>query len=134
MDAYQQYIHKSRYARYLPEQQRRETWEETIDRYLNFWIEKQKITLEEANDMFKDIHDLDVMPSMRALMTAGEALDRDNVAGFNCSGSTDGVSGKDLLGAVDALLKKEKVPAVQLPSIGCNIKWRSENEPDYFKK
>jgi ribonucleoside-diphosphate reductase alpha chain len=85
MDAYQQYIHKSRYARYLPKEQRRETWEETIDRYLNFWIEKQKITLEEANDMFKDIHDLDVMPSMRALMTAGEALDRDNVAGFNCS-------------------------------------------------
>ena len=38
MDAYQQYIHKSRYARYLPEEQRRETWEETIDRYLNFWI------------------------------------------------------------------------------------------------
>ena len=85
MDAYQQYIHKSRYARYRPEEQRRETWEETIDRYLNFWIEKQKITLEEANYMFKDIHDLDVMPSMRALMTAGEALDRDNVAGFNCS-------------------------------------------------
>ena len=85
MDAYQQYIHKSRYARYLPEEQRRETWEETIDRYLNFWVEKGKLTLEEANGMFKDIHDLDVMPSMRALMTAGEALDRDNVAGFNCS-------------------------------------------------
>jgi ribonucleoside-diphosphate reductase alpha chain len=85
MDAYQQYIHKSRYARYLPEEQRRETWEETIDRYLNFWIEKKKLTLEEANSIFKDIHDLDVMPSMRALMTAGEALDRDNVAGFNCS-------------------------------------------------
>ena len=68
MDLYQQYIHKSRYARYLPNEQRRETWEETIDRYLNFWIEKQKITLEEANDMFKDIHDLDVMPSMRALI------------------------------------------------------------------
>ena len=85
MDAYQQYIHKSRYARYLPDEQRRETWEETIDRYLNFWIEKGKLTLEEANGIFKDIHDLDVMPSMRALMTAGEALDRDNVAGFNCS-------------------------------------------------
>ena len=85
MDAYQQYIHKSRYARYLPDEQRRETWEETIDRYLNFWVEKGKLTLEEANGMFKDIHDLDVMPSMRALMTAGEALDRDNVAGFNCS-------------------------------------------------
>ena len=85
MDAYQQYIHKSRYARYLPDEQRRETWEETIDRYLNFWVEKGKLTLEEANGIFSDIHSLDVMPSMRALMTAGEALDRDNVAGFNCS-------------------------------------------------
>ena len=85
MDAYQQYIHKSRYARYLPEEQRRETWEETIDRYLNFWVEKGKLTLEEANGIFADIHDMNVMPSMRALMTAGEALDRDNVAGFNCS-------------------------------------------------
>ena len=54
MDAYQQYIHKSRYARYLPEQQRRETWEETIDRYLNFWIEKGKLTLEEANGICGD--------------------------------------------------------------------------------
>ena len=52
MDAYQQYIHKSRYARYLPEEQRRETWEETIDRYLNFWIEKGKLTLEDANSIF----------------------------------------------------------------------------------
>jgi len=85
MDAYQQYIHKSRYARYLPNEQRRETWEETIDRYLNFWIEKGKLTLEQANGIFADIHDMGVMPSMRALMTAGEALDRDNVAGFNCS-------------------------------------------------
>ena len=85
MDAYQEYIHKSRYARYLPEEQRRETWEETIDRYLNFWVEKGKLTLEDANGIFADIHDMSVMPSMRALMTAGEALDRDNVAGFNCS-------------------------------------------------
>jgi ribonucleoside-diphosphate reductase alpha chain len=85
LDAYQQYIHKSRYARYLPEEQRRETWEETIDRYLSFWIEKGKLTLEQANDIFADIHDMGVMPSMRALMTAGDALDRDNVAGFNCS-------------------------------------------------
>lgn len=49
-------------------------------------------------------------------------------------GSTEGVSGKDLLGAVDALLKKENAPTVQLPSIGCNIKWRLGNEPEYFKK
>ena len=83
MDAYQQYIHKSRYARYLPEEKRRETWEETVDRYVDYWgsylpsLEKQRVR--------KAIFDMDVMPSMRALMTAGEALDRDNVAGFNCS-------------------------------------------------
>ena len=83
MDAYQQYIHKSRYARYLPEEKRRETWEETVDRYVSYWgsslpsLEKERVR--------KAIYDMDVMPSMRALMTAGEALDRDNVAGFNCS-------------------------------------------------
>jgi len=85
MDAYQQYIHKSRYARYLPDENRRETWEETVNRYLEFWLERDQITLEEMNEIFPAIHDLDVMPSMRALMTAGEALKRDNVAGFNCS-------------------------------------------------
>ena len=85
MDAYQQYIHKSRYARYLPEEQRRESWSETVNRYLNFWQEKDHITSKEAKDIYKQIHDLQVMPSMRALMTAGAALDKDNVAGFNCS-------------------------------------------------
>ena len=85
MDAYQQYIHKSRYARYLPEEQRRETWLETVNRYLDFWVQKEKITRKEATGLYDDIYKLDVMPSMRALMTAGEALDRDNVAGFNCS-------------------------------------------------
>ena len=85
MDAYQEYIHKSRYARYIPKEQRRETWEETANRYLEFWVDKGLITLEEMNSIFPDIFDLNVMPSMRALMTAGEALDRDNVAGFNCS-------------------------------------------------
>jgi len=85
MDAYQQYIHKSRYARYLPEEQRRETWAETVDRYLNFWVKQEKLTEKEAKELHSEIHSLDVMPSMRALMTAGEALERDNVAGFNCS-------------------------------------------------
>ena len=85
MDAYQQYIHKSRYARYLPEEQRRETWRETVNRYLDFWVNKEKLTRKEADSLFDDIHNLEVMPSMRALMTAGEALERDNVAGFNCS-------------------------------------------------
>jgi ribonucleoside-diphosphate reductase alpha chain len=85
MDAYQQYIHKSRYARYLPEEQRRETWEETVNRYVNYWVDRAGLNDFEVSEIFKSIHDLDVMPSMRALMTAGEALDRDNVAGFNCS-------------------------------------------------
>jgi ribonucleoside-diphosphate reductase alpha chain len=85
MDAYQQYIHKSRYARYLPEEQRRETWRETVERYLNFWMDKNLLSHKEANELYEDIYNLEVMPSMRALMTAGEALERDNVAGFNCS-------------------------------------------------
>jgi ribonucleoside-diphosphate reductase alpha chain len=85
MDAYQQYIHKSRYARYLPEEQRRETWRETVERYLNFWMDKGLLKHKEANELYEDIYNLEVMPSMRALMTAGEALERDNVAGFNCS-------------------------------------------------
>jgi len=83
LDAYQQYIHKSRYARYLPNEQRRETWPETINRYLDYWGDK--LSEKERKDIFYAIFDLNVMPSMRALMTAGPALDRDNVAGFNCS-------------------------------------------------
>jgi|TARA_R110001632_G_scaffold1596_1_gene7015 ribonucleoside-triphosphate reductase len=85
MDAYQQYIHKSRYARYLPEEQRRESWGETVNRYLDFWVGQDKLTSKEAEDIFTKIHGMEVMPSMRALMTAGEALSRDNVAGFNCA-------------------------------------------------
>ena len=86
MDSYQQYIHKSRYARYLPTENRRETWEETVGRYMNFWEKKGvKFKANEAEELEEAILDMDIMPSMRALMTAGEALDRDNVAGFNCS-------------------------------------------------
>jgi len=85
MDSYQQYIHKSRYARYLPNEQRRETWDETVSRYVNYWQDKGLINDEEHKLLFNAIHNHDVMPSMRALMTAGDALDRDNVAGFNCS-------------------------------------------------
>ena len=83
MDAYQQYIHKSRYARYLPEEERRETWRETITRYIKYWGDK--LTDEERVEIFQAINKLEVMPSMRALMTAGPALDRDNMAGVNCS-------------------------------------------------
>jgi ribonucleoside-diphosphate reductase alpha chain len=87
MDAYQSYIHKSRYARYLPEEGRRETWEETVQRYVQFFKDKGHLKSQEAEELYEAIHNLDVMPSMRALMTAGGAgaLDRDNVAGFNCA-------------------------------------------------
>ena len=67
----------------MPSEQRRETWEETVNRYLDYWGDR--LTDKERKEIFNSIHDLDVMPSMRALMTAGPALDRDNVAGFNCS-------------------------------------------------
>ena len=85
MDQYQQYIHKSRYARYLDGEQRRETWDETIDRYLQFFIDREQINNNEAQVLKKSITAQEVMPSMRCLMTAGIALERDNVAGFNCS-------------------------------------------------
>jgi len=83
MGPYEQYIHKSRYARYLPEKQRRETWPETVARYIEFF--RDKLDSDTAAKLEAAILNLDVMPSMRALMTAGEALERDNVAGFNCS-------------------------------------------------
>lgn len=83
LNAYQRYIALSRYARYLPEQQRRETWEETVSRYCDFFASKHESF--PKNDVYEAITNLKVMPSMRALMTAGKALERDNVAGYNCS-------------------------------------------------
>ena len=85
MDSYQQYIHKSRYARWREEDNRRETWKETVSRYIQFWVERDQLEPELANELYHAIYNLEVMPSMRCLMTAGEALSRDNMAGFNCS-------------------------------------------------
>ena len=85
MDQYQQFIHKSRYARWLPEEKRRETWEETVQRYVDFWANRGQLDKKTAKRLYNGIHSLKVMPSMRCMMTAGEALDKDNVAGFNCS-------------------------------------------------
>lgn len=82
---YQRFIAASRYARWREEDGRRETWEETAMRYLTYWHDKGLITYDEREDLYPYIQGLKVMPSMRAIMTAGEALDRDNVAGFNCS-------------------------------------------------
>lgn len=85
MGVYESFIHKSRYARYLWEEGRRETWEETVLRYVNFWKDKGMINEKEGIEIANAIENLEVMPSMRSLMTAGPALDRDNMAGFNCS-------------------------------------------------
>jgi ribonucleoside-triphosphate reductase len=85
MDQYQSFIHKSRYARWLENEGRRETWEETCSRYVNFFKEREQLNDEEGQEIWDAIHALEVMPSMRCMMTAGEALKRDNVAGFNCS-------------------------------------------------
>jgi len=87
LSLYQSYIHKSRYARWLPEKKRREEWEETIDRYLKFFaprIPKAK-RIDVLAELKEAILSLKVMPSMRAMTTAGEALEKDNVAGYNCS-------------------------------------------------
>ena len=85
MDQYQQFIHKSRYARWLPEEGRRERWDETVNRYVDFWVNRGQLNKTDALKVFNAVHNLEVMPSMRCMMTAGPALAKDNVAGFNCS-------------------------------------------------
>ncbi len=86
MDLYQQVIYKSKYSRWLESEKRRETWDETVDRYIDFFKAKFEDTKGIPwKDLRTAIFNLEVMPSMRALMTAGKALDRDNVAGYNCS-------------------------------------------------
>ena len=82
---YQGFIHKSRYARFLPELDRREEWHETVTRYLKFWQERGMLDEKTYAELYEGMLELDVMPSMRCLMTAGKALDLDNVAGYNCS-------------------------------------------------
>jgi ribonucleoside-triphosphate reductase len=85
MTPYEQFIFVSRYARYVPALGRRETWNECIDRYICFFKDKFPDTKVPWTKLFNAIQDRDVMPSMRALMTAGPALTRDNVAGYNCA-------------------------------------------------
>jgi len=83
---YQDFIHISRYARFNDELGRRETWDETVDRYIEFFKSKTNNTKKIPwNDLRDAILNLEVMPSMRCLMTAGPALEKDQVAGYNCS-------------------------------------------------
>lgn len=78
----QDYVHKSRYARWIDSEQRRERWPETVQRYVDYF---SKFPNYPKDEIYQSILNLEVMPSMRALMTAGPALDRDPMAGFNCS-------------------------------------------------
>ena len=82
---YQAFIHTSRYARWLEDENRRETWPETVRRYMENIVKPIVITKSEYKIIEDSILNLSVMPSMRALMTAGAALNRDNTAGYNCS-------------------------------------------------
>jgi len=88
---YQQFIHLSRYSRWLEDKGRRETWGETIERYFNFFEEHleemcdYKLDKKTKDELETAILEQKVMPSMRCLMTAGEALKRENIAGYNCS-------------------------------------------------
>ena len=88
---YEEFIAKSRYARFLEQENRRENWAESVDRYMSFMkahlLENHEYEIDQ--DMFDTVREAiiakEVLPSMRAIMTAGEALSRDNTAGYNCS-------------------------------------------------
>ena len=90
-DPYRNFIHVSRYSRWLEEKGRRETWVETVDRYMDFMRNHlvKNYGYEEKDKTFSEVRDAilnhKVMPSMRALMTAGPALERDHIAAYNCS-------------------------------------------------
>ena len=87
LSSYQEYIHKSRYARWIEAERRRENWHETVKRYIMFFSERIPINEREkiTTELEQAILNMEVMPSMRALMTAGKALAKDNCAGYNCS-------------------------------------------------
>lgn len=91
MDLYQSFIAKSRYSRFIPDEGRRESWEESVDRYFNFIEDKLEndnnyvVPRELSDELRNAVKNLELMPSMRSVMTAGKALERDNTAGYNCS-------------------------------------------------
>ena len=88
MDQYREYIAASRYARYIDDKGRRETWEETVQRFVDYIFEKTPAIAEDKKtkkELFTAILNHELMPSMRALMTAGKSADRDNTCIYNCS-------------------------------------------------
>ncbi len=84
MSPFQTFIHQSKYARWNEEAGRRETWGETVDRWWD-WMLTKAPEISDRMDIRDAVYNLEVMPSMRALMTAGPAADRDNTSVYNCS-------------------------------------------------
>lgn len=89
----QKYIHISKYARWIEREKRRETWKESVDRLINFWGHQFEIGAIFSNDpmIFPELREAilnhEIMPSMRCMMTAGKALERDHIAAYNCTAS-----------------------------------------------
>jgi len=88
MQPYEQFIHMSRYSRFLDDKGRRETWDETVDRLVSFWkneVSNNVITDEEYQMLHDAIYNREVMPSMRSMWSAGDALSKNHFRGYNCS-------------------------------------------------
>ena len=129
----QEYVHKSRYARWIDKEQRRETWPETVQRYVDYF--SNKFPHYPSQQIYDAIVDLKTMPSMRALMTAGPALERDPMAGYNCSfTAVDDVRAFDdilyiLMCGTGAGFSVERQFITKLPIVGIEVTFNSEGKP-----
>jgi len=88
MQPYEQFIHMSRYSRYLDDKGRRESWSETVDRLVGFWkneVSDNVITDDEYQSLHDAVYNREVMPSMRSMWSAGDALSKNHFRGYNCS-------------------------------------------------
>lgn len=119
LNDYQKLIHCTRYARWIDHENRRETWPETVHRFVSWIGDKTVLTVSERAELEAAILGLEVVPSMRALMTAGPALDRCNVAAYNCAYT-----------AVDDYKKFDEIMYVLLCGTGVGF----SNERDVVKR
>ena len=130
----QEYVHKSRYARWIDTKNRRENWDETVQRYVDYFADKFPAHYPKK-DIYQAILNLRVMPSMRALMTAGPALERDPMAGYNCSFiAIDNVRAFDeilyiLMCGTGLGFSVERQFIAKLPVIGMTIGFDTEGKP-----
>lgn len=129
----QEYVHKSRYARWIESEGRRETWTETVKRYTDYF--SGKFPHYPTDEINKAITELKVMPSMRALMTSGIALERDPMAGFNCAFiAIDNVRAFDeilyiLMCGTGMGFSVERQYVNQLPIVGATVIVDGEGNP-----